>query len=368
MSPEKRSDKKWMRLAFKEALKGQQRTWPNPWIGCVIVKGERLIAKGHHEKAGFPHAEIEALNRAGIRARGATLYVTLEPCNHQGRTGPCAPAILRAGIQRVVAAAPDPNPMAHGGFSYLRSHGVETGPWVLRQEAEDLNRDFFRSIRLARPWFILKAGASLDGKTALPSGESKWITSEASRRDARRLRGSCDAILVGAGTVLKDHPRLHPLPGSHFVPARVVLDPRARLRGGERLFSDRYSDRSVWIVGPGLTRRREARAHREGVEVLRLKRRELRAFVKESVAWMQGRYRRVLIEGGSQISGAFAANGLLDEVQLYLSPRLMGGERSKGVLGGDAPNSLGKLIQLTELHLEKLGKDIKVSGYVQRHH
>lgn len=365
---EKSFDKKWMRLAMDQAEKGRAKTWPNPWVGCVIAKGGKLIAKGFHEKAGFPHAEIEALNRAGARARGATLYVTLEPCNHQGRTGPCSQAILRAGIRRVVAAAPDPNPEAHGGLAVLRNHGVELGPYVLREQAEALNLDFIRSARLGRPWFVLKAGATLDGKTALASGESKWITSEASRRDARKLRGGCDAVLVGAGTVLKDHPRLLPGKAGLFVPGRIVLDPRARLKGRERIFSDRFSDRSVWIVGPGLTPRRERAARSEGVSVIRIKAREIRAFTREAVRWMSGRYRRVLVEGGAQTHGAFLSLGLVDEAVLYFAPLLMGGERSKGLIAGEGPHSLLKLARLKNLQVEMIGNDLKVQGDVQRNH
>jgi diaminohydroxyphosphoribosylaminopyrimidine deaminase/5-amino-6-(5-phosphoribosylamino)uracil reductase len=357
-----------MRLALKEAEKGKHKTWPNPWIGCVIVKGGKLISRGFHERAGFPHAEIEALNRAGARAKGATLYVTLEPCNHQGKTGPCAQAIVRAGIARVVAGAPDPNPSAQGGLRTLRRHGVEVGPWTLRAQAEALNLDFLRSVRLGRPWFILKAGASLDGKTALPSGESKWITSQAARRDARRLRALCDGVLVGAGTVLKDHPRLLPDKPGRFIPARMVLDPRARLKGRERIFNDRHSGRSIWFAGPGLTPRRERHAKAAGVTVVRIKVRELKAFLKEAVAWMGGRFRRVLVEGGSQTHGAFADLGLFDEAVLYLAPALLGGERSKGVIGGEGPHSLAKLARLKHIQLSMVGGDLRVQGDVHRNH
>lgn len=357
-----------MRLAFKEAEKGRYKTWPNPWIGCVIVKGNKLIAKGFHEKAGFPHAEIEALNRAGAKAKGATMYVTLEPCNHQGKTGPCSQAILRAGIARVVAATPDPNPFAHGGMSTLRRHKVEVGPWVMRAEAEEQNRDFIRSARLGRPWFIMKAGASLDGKTALASGESKWITSEASRRDARKLRATCDGILVGAGTVLKDHPRLLPDKIGKFIPARMVLDPRARLSGRERIFTDRLCERSVWFAGPALTPRRERKAKAEGVTVVRINVKEFKAFVREAVAWMQGRFRRVLVEGGAQTHGVFAELGLYNEAVLYLAPVLIGGERSKGLMGGEGPHSLLKLLKLKDVAISRIGGDLKVQGYVHRNH
>ena len=357
-----------MALALREAEKGRNKTWPNPWIGCVIVKKGKLLAKGFHEKAGFPHAEIEALKKAGSRAKGATMYVTLEPCNHRGKTGPCSQAILRAGVRRVVAAMPDPNANVHGGLSLLRRNGVEIGPWVLRAEAELQNRDFLRSSRLGRPWFILKAGASLDGKTALASGESKWITSLASRRDARRMRAACDAILVGAGTVLKDHPRLLPDKPGRFVPSRIVLDPRARLTGRERIFSDRFSDRSVWITGPGLTKRREKKAKNEGVTVIRLKAREHKAFIREAVAELSGKFRRILVEGGAQTHGAFLSLGLVDELALYFAPLLLGGERSKGIIAGEGAHSLLKAVRLKNIQTTPIGGDIKVQGDVHRNH
>jgi diaminohydroxyphosphoribosylaminopyrimidine deaminase/5-amino-6-(5-phosphoribosylamino)uracil reductase len=358
-----------MRLALELAKKGKGKTWPNPHVGCVIVKHGKLLAKGFHEKAGFPHAEIEALNRAGTKARGSILYVTLEPCNHQGKTGPCSQAILRAGVKRVVAAAPDPNQLAHGGLSFLRRHGVEVGPWVLRAEAEASNLDFFRSSKLGRPWFILKAGASLDGKTALASGESKWITSEAARKDARSFRQTCDAVLVGAGTVLKDNPRLLPQKVGAFIPWRIVLDPRARLTGRERIFKDRYAYKSVWLVGPGLSTKRERLVRGFGAEIVKLKSRPLSGFVRETAGWMSNRpLRRVLVEGGSQTLGAFLSAGLCDELLLYLAPRLMGGERSKGIFGGLGAKSMHALLELKEVEVSKIGPDLKVKAYVHRNY
>ncbi len=363
-------DAKWMRLALREAEKGRGRTWPNPHVGCVIVKSGKLIAKGFHEKAGGPHAEIEALNRAGSKAKGATLYATLEPCNHQGKTGPCSEAILRAGIRRVVAATPDPSPAAHGGLSVLKRHGVETGPWTLRREAEGSNRDFFRSLRLGRPWFILKAGATLDGKTALAGGDSKWITSEAARRDARRLRGTCDAILVGAGTVLRDNPGLLPDTIGPWIPWRIVLDPRARLTGREKIFKDRFVHRTLWLTGPGLSPKRERAARNLGAEICRLKKRgPLSAFAKEASRWMAERpLRRVLVEGGSQVLGAFLDAGLADELVLYFAPRLMGGERSKGVFGGQGARSLAGMTGLDGMEFTKIGHDLRANAYVHRDH
>ncbi len=362
-------DDKWMALALKEAARGRNRTWPNPWVGSVIVRGGRLLGRGHHSLAGGPHAEIDALNHAGSRARGATLYVSLEPCNHLGKTGPCSHAILRSGIKRVVAACPDPNPKAKGGLAFLKRHGVEVGPWALRREAEELNFHFFQAVRMGRPWITLKAAASLDGKTALAKGESKWITSQAARRDARRLRGQCDAVLVGAGTVLRDNPALLPDKSGGFTPWRVILDPRGRLTGRERLLRDRFSHRTIWLAGPGLSARRSRSAWDAGAEVVRLKSRDLDGCVREALKWMSARpLRRVMVEGGSQTLGAFLRCNLADEVVLYLAPRLIGGERSLGLFGGPGPRTLDFLTTLSDPQTTLVGGDLKVQAHVHRDH
>ena len=363
------NDLKWMRLALAEAKKGERRTWPNPWVGCVIVKGGKLIAKGFHEKAGFPHAEIEALKKAGSRAKGATMYVTLEPCNHQGKTGPCSQAILRAGITRVVAAAPDPNTEVHGGNSVLRKHGVSVGPWMLRAEAEAQNADFFASSKMKRPVFVLKAGATLDGKTATSKHISKWITSEASRKDAKQLRGMGDGVLVGAGTVAADNPGLLPLKRNAYIPWRIVLDPRGRLSGKEKIFRDRFASRSIWITGPSLARRKEKAVSKLGAVVVRIKAKGLSSFCKEAAKWLgQKSFRRVLVEGGSQTLGAFMKAGLADQVVLYLAPTLMGGDRSKGIFGGKGPKGLEHMPSLKNLKISHIGHDLKVEGDVHRDH
>jgi diaminohydroxyphosphoribosylaminopyrimidine deaminase/5-amino-6-(5-phosphoribosylamino)uracil reductase len=358
-----------MRLALKEAAKGRNLCWPNPMVGAVLVRSGRLLAKGWHRQAGGPHAEIEALKRAGKSARGATLYVSLEPCRHHGMTPPCTEAILAAGIKRVVAACPDPNPKAAGGLAWLKRHGIQISAWVLRGEAEALNQDFFRSIRLKRPWFVVKAGASLDGKTALSSGESKWITSEKARLDARRLRGACDAILVGAGTVAKDNPKLLPGKIGPFVPWRIILDPKGRLMGSERVFSDRYAHRTIWLAGPGLSPKSRAKFGKRGGSLATIKARGLQGFVRQASSWMAKRpLRRVWVEGGAQTLGAFLDAGLADEVVLYLAPKLMGGMESRGIFSGHGPGRLARLPKLEALHVEHVGSDLKVTAYVQRHH
>ncbi len=363
-------DEKWMSLALREAERGKHKTWPNPWVGAIVVKGGKVVGRGFHAFAGGPHAEIDALNHAGGRARGATMYVTLEPCNHVGRTGPCTHAILRSGIKRVVAACPDPNPKADGGMEYLRRHGVTASLGVLREQAETLNQAFIRSAKLGRPWFILKAGASLDGRTATSTGESKWITSKAARNDAKRLRGACDAILVGAGTLLKDNPGLLPTRrGSAFVPWRVILDPRARARLTERVFKDRFAHRTLWITGPSLTGRRARKAASMGATVMRMKERVFRPFIREAVKAMAGLpLRRVLVEGGAQTLGAFLSAGLADELLLYMAPRIMGGDRSKGIFAGLNLKTLEAMPQLKELSVEKIGPDLKLRAYVHRDH
>lgn len=356
-------DEKFMRLAFKEALKGQYQTWPNPWVGAVLVKAGRVVARGWHRGAGLPHAEAEALRSAGKSAKGATLYVTLEPCGHYGRTPPCAHAIVEAGIQRVVCACPDPNPKAQGGLAYLKRHKVQVGPFVLRAEAEQLNRYFFFSLRQQRPWFTLKAAASLDGRTATSRGESQWITSPEARADSRALRGHCDAVLVGAGTVAKDQPRLMPETREGYLPWRLVLDPRGQLKGDESVFRDNFAPRTVWFAGLGSFQQALESARRGGAQVQALHAGGLSGAVKSALEWMRAHeLRRVMVEGGAATLGAFLRLGLADELVLYLAPRLEGSGQGLPVFQSAEERRLKDWPGLRLEEVALVGGDLRLHG------
>lgn len=360
-------DLKFMRLALAEARKGENQTWPNPWVGSVIVKAGKVVGRGWHRGAGLPHAEAESLRMAGKKAKGATLYVTLEPCAHYGRTPPCAAAIVEAGVKRVVSACPDPNPKAEGGHAFLKKHKIAVGPFVLREEAQALNRWFFFAVQQGRPWFTLKAASSLDGRTATSKGESQWITSAEARADARALRGRCDAVLVGAGTVAKDHPRLMPDDRDGFLPWRIVLDPRGQLKGDESVFTDEFAHRTVWFAGLGAFRNALESARRNGSLVQALHAGGLSGCVRSALEWMQSHeLRRVMVEGGAATLGAFLKLELADELYLYLAPKLEGS--GKGLPVFDAPNEL-RLRDWPRLRLQSsqiIGGDIRLHGLFER--
>jgi diaminohydroxyphosphoribosylaminopyrimidine deaminase/5-amino-6-(5-phosphoribosylamino)uracil reductase len=354
-------DEKFMRLALAEARKGENQTWPNPWVGSVIVKAGKVVGRGWHRGAGLPHAEAEALRDAGKKAQGATLYVTLEPCAHYGRTPPCAAAIAAAGVKRVVAACPDPNPKAQGGLAFLKGKKVAVGPFVLREEAEALNRWFFYSVRQGRPWFTLKAAASLDGRTATSKGESQWITSPEARADARALRGRCDAVLVGAGTVVKDQPRLMPDDRDGWLPWRLILDPRGQLKGDESVFRDEFAHRTVWFAGLGAFRNALESARRNGSLVQPLHAGGLSGAVRSAMEWMRAHeLRRVMVEGGAATLGAFVKLGLADELYLYQAPKLEGSGKGLPIFQTADESRLKAWPQLELLGTQVIGGDLRV--------
>lgn len=346
-----------MRRALALAARGRNVS-PNPMVGCVLLKAGRIIGSGFHRRAGGPHAEPQALARAGARARGATAFVNLEPCApYPGkRTPSCADALIRAGVRRVVAAMPDPNPAVRGrGLALLRRAGVRVEAGLLAPEARALNRPFAVFARERRPWVTLKAAATLDGRMEDSARRSRWITSPEARALARRLRAAHDAVLVGSGTVLADNPRLW-APGAR--PLKVVLDGRGRVRPNARLFK---------TPGPVLVI--SARARRDlprGAQCLCLPSRGgrfspssvLRALAHRGVG-------RLFIEGGSAVHSSFLDAGLVDEVFLFLAPRLLGGASARSFYEGRG-RALSKSLDLGELSVRRIGPDLLVSGAVRR--
>lgn len=356
------TDQAAMTLALAEAVKGLGRTHPNPAVGAVVVKGGRVIATGFHARAGEPHAEAVALKQAGRRARGATLYVTLEPCDHHGRTPPCTEAIVAAGVTRVVYASTDPNPLVDGkGARRLRAAGVAVKGGVLAAEAEALNRPFFKAMRTGLPWVTLKAGITLDGKLATASGSSKWITSAASREAAHHLRDLSDAILVGAGTVEADDPRLTTrLPGGRSA-VRVVLDPALRL-GPRAALADTREARTIVVTAADLASPRAKALAARGVELWRAPaprgrfalRPLLRRLAKAGLL-------HVLVEGGAQVHGAFLSAGLFDELVLFVAPSVFG-HAALTWTGGLLAKTPAKALRFEGLHAERVGDDLMVTA------
>ena len=333
-------DSYFMEQAIRLSAKGRPLSPPNPAVGCVIVRDGDIIASGFTQKAGGHHAEIEALTdaeRRGVNIEGATVYVTLEPCSHYGRTPPCALALINHRVGRVVAAMKDPNPLVAGkGLAMLEAAGIPTACGVLEEEAWESNRGFFTRMTRGTPWVTLKVGASIDGRTALPNGESQWITGEAARQDVQRLRSESGAILTGIGTVLADDCRLNVrLPGRDPAeirqPLRVVVDSSLRTPVTARVIGE---DGLCLIVCAKADPKRKAELEMRGAEVIELPgsdgRVDLRALVSEL-----GRreVNDLLAEGGATLNGALLDAGLVDEIVVYTAPILIGEGRGMWSVG-----------------------------------
>jgi len=310
-------DHELMARALALAELGWGQTAPNPMVGAVLVRDGEIVGEGYHARYGGDHAEIVALRMAAERALGATLYVTLEPCAHHGKTPPCADAIITAGVARVVAATADPNPVAAGGAARLLAAGVELEIGVDEKAARELNAPFFHAVHSHRPWVTLKLGISLDGAIADARGQSKWITNPASRRETHRLRSGSDAIAVGIGTVLADDPMLTareaPVP-PRVPPIRVVFDHSARVPLNSQLVRTAGEVPVVLVTGKPAPALAEA-----GVEVIvaHSTREALESLKKRGV-------RALLVEGGAKLAGAFLGESLVDRLVIFQSPRLLG--------------------------------------------
>jgi diaminohydroxyphosphoribosylaminopyrimidine deaminase / 5-amino-6-(5-phosphoribosylamino)uracil reductase len=362
-------DTRWMARALALAARGRGLTSPNPMVGALVIQDGAIVAERFHERAGGPHAEAAALADAGARARGATLYVTLEPCNHVGRTPPCAEAVIRAGVGRVVAAASDPNPrVTGGGAAALRAASIEVSLGCLEREARALNEVFFTAMALRRPHVTAKWAMTLDGKIAAHDRRSRWITGEAARREAHRLRSESDAIVTGIGTVLADDPALtvrleQPWPRE---PYRVVVDGHARMPLDAAMLRAGTRARILVAVGEDAPAARVAALVASGVTVLQCKSHEGRVEVADLCARLFGLdVIAMLLEAGSELTGAFVRAGLVDRVAAFVAPKLLGGAAAPTAAGG-AGLPLGDALRLAELTARPLGDDWLLEGRVER--
>lgn len=348
-----------MRRAIELAARGLGSTHPNPVVGCVITDASgSIVGEGWHERAGGPHAEIHALNAAGPAARGGTAYVTLEPCNHTGRTGPCAQALVAAGITRVVYAVSDPNPQASGGGATLRAAGIDTASGLLAEEAEAGNAAWLTSVRLGRPYILWKYAATLDGRIAAADGTSRWISSPESRADVHRLRAESDAVVVGSGTLRADDPHLAVRGIDGFTaadqPLRVVLDTHATIRPTARVL-DEAAPTLIAVAEDADTR------HLAGAELARLPYDKYGISVDALLRELHGRgIRSVLLEGGPTLAGAFVAAGAVDKVIGYLAPVLLGA--GPAVLADAGIGTLADALRLRITETVRIGTDIRVTA------
>src|SRR5262245_54181060 len=352
------ADREFMRQALALAGRGLYTTTPNPRVGCVIVNDGVVVGTGWHEKAGLPHAEVLALKEAGGRAKGATLYVNLEPCSHHGRTPPCVDAIIPAGVKRVVAGMQDPNPRVAGsGFAKLRAAGIEVESGLMEDEARELNIGFVARMTRGRPWVRMKIAASLDGRTALANGRSQWITGEAARADGHRWRARACAILTGHGTVRDDDPQLN-VRGvdTPRQPLKIVVDSRFETPLSARLLKD---GRTL-IAGAVNDRERIAALTKSGADTVIIPNDRGKV---ELLKLMEELARRELneihVEGGHKLNGSLLQAGVVDELLVYLAPSVIG-DSGRGMFDLPELTELKQSLGLTIHELERVGEDVRI--------
>ncbi len=356
-------DSHWMRCALEEAAQGRGRVEPNPLVGAVVVKDGNLIASGHHERFGGPHAEIVALAQAGKDAAGATLYVTLEPCCHHGKTPPCTSAVLAAGIARVVAAMRDPFPPVSGkGFALLEAAGLAVRSGCQEQLALELNAPYLKRNTTGLPFVTGKWAMTLDGKTAVKTGDSRWISSEHSRRLVHELRGRMDAIVAGIGTVLADDPLLTARPPGPRVPTRVVLDGRARLPLESRLVQT-AAEIPVLVAATAAASEADCSKLREhGCEVLVFAGSPRIPIVPLLAELSRRGMTNVLVEGGGQVLGSFLDAGQLDAVDVFIAPIVEGGNHANTPARGAGCALMHDALRLRDVEVTRVDVDLRIRG------
>jgi diaminohydroxyphosphoribosylaminopyrimidine deaminase / 5-amino-6-(5-phosphoribosylamino)uracil reductase len=376
------ADKSFMRLALRLARRGYGATSPNPMVGAVLVKNKKIIGRGWHRQAGLPHAEIEALldaQKHGRNPKGATLYVTLEPCCTHGRTPPCTNAIIAAGIKRVVSGTTDPNPQHAGkGFKILQHAGVEVVHGILSDECKELNEAFNHWIVSRTPFVTVKAAMTLDGKIATASGESKWITGERARTHGMKLRQGSDAILVGVNTVLADDPSLTvrtKVEDGGWKMAkpirRIVLDSRARTPLTAKVVSDEFAALTTLVVSKQAPKNRVAAlAKRVNVLVAPTAQSKIQnPKSKIDLRWLLKKLgsenvTRLLVEGGGEVNGSFLLGGHAQRVAFFYAPKILGGRTARKGVAGDGAKKLSEVIQLTDVVWRRLGEDLLLTARV----
>lgn len=358
-------DKEYMELALNLARSAVGQTSPNPCVGAVVVNDGQVVGMGAHLKAGEAHAEVHALNMAGERAKDATIYVTLEPCSHFGKTPPCANAIIEAGIKRAVIATTDPNPKVSGeGIKRMIAAGIEVEVGLLQEEANELNEMFFHYMKTKKPFVTMKSATSLDGKIATVAGESKWITSEDARFDAHKYRHLHDAILVGIGTVLADDPSLTTrLPQGGKNPIRVILDSSLRTPLEANVVTD--GEAPTWIVTTnGSSNEKRQALIEKGVELIILDDEEI--LIERLLDELGSRgVMSLFVEGGAEVNGSFIAAKSVNQVIMYLAPKLIGGSDAPTASGGLGIEKLTDALAAQIRTIERIGVDLKIVAAIK---
>lgn len=360
-------DEYYMSLALNLALKGKGKVNPNPLVGAVIVKNGKVIGKGYHERYGKEHAEVNAFNNLSESADNATIYVTLEPCAHYGKTPPCVNKIIENNIKRVVIGAVDDNPLVTGkGIKKLKSAGIEVKVGVLEEECKKLNEVFFKYISTKRPFVLLKSAMSLDGKISTYSGESKWITSKESREEVHKLRNDLMAILVGVNTIIKDNPRLTCRVEDGRNPIRIVVDSFLRIPMDSNVIKDKEA-KTIIATTKFAKKDKILSLRNSGIEVLVINSKNNKVDLDELMVKLgELNIDSILLEGGSTLNFSALKQGIVDKIQIYIAPKIIGGEKSKTPVDGQGIDKLKNAFKVRNLSYSKVGSDILLEGYIDK--
>lgn len=354
-----------MKRALRLAAKARGMTSPNPMVGALIVKEGEIISEGFHRKTGTPHAEALAIGRAGENAVGSTLYVTLEPCCHtEKRTPPCTKAVINAGIKKVIIGMIDPNPKVSGkGISELQKAGIETTSGILEAEAKKLNESYIKYITTGKPLVILKVAMTLDGKIATPKGQSRWITSEKSRRMVHRLRSSIDAVMTAIGTVKADDPQLTARIKGGRNPLRIIIDPDLEIPLNSKVLQ--VPPETTIIARKSAAEKKKKILLNRGVQIIEYK------GEKVNLQWLMKKLGEkeitsVLIEGGSSLNAHALKEGIVDKVMFFIAPKIIGGKESFPAVGGESFRRLEEAYRLKDVKIKRVGEDILIEGYIEK--
>lgn len=353
----------FMSLAMKLALKAKGRTSPNPMVGALVVKNRHIIGKGYHKKAGQAHAEVTALDEAGKDAKGATLYVTLEPCAHFGKTPPCVERIIQSRIKEVVVGMIDPNPLNNGkGIKILKEHKIKVKIGFLEAQLKKINAVFIKYITKRMPFVTVKIAESLDGKIATKTGESKWITSDLSRGYAHRLRSNYDAIMVGVNTILRDNPRLDAW-FSKRQPIKLVVDSQLSIHQEANIFSKNSQVIILTLTSLAGQETENRKLLAQKAKILEIKEKAGQINLKDAMKKLaQLEITNILVEGGGTLIGSLFDEGLVDKVLFFISPKIIGGKDAISAVMGRGITHIDKAVKLKEIKLKRLGEDFLVEG------
>lgn len=358
----------YMKRAIELARKGEGRTSPNPLVGAVIVKAGRIIGEGYHKYYGGNHAEIEAINNAEESVKGATIYVNLEPCSHYGKTPPCALRLVEEGVNKVVIGIVDPNPKVSGqGIKILEDNGIEVAVGVLEKETKELNEVFIKYIASGMPFVYLKYAMTLDGKIATTNGDSKWISNEKSRQEVHKLRNKVGGIMVGINTIITDDPSLTTRVENGKDPIRIIVDSNCRIPPKAMVLQIESDVRTIVAVTRNADPLKVALIEETGAEVLVIKEREGRVDLKSLLKLLGNRgIDSILIEGGGNLNWSALKDELIDKVQVYIAPKLIGGVKAPTPVGGKGIDLMSEAVELYDIKRKIFNEDIMIEGYIKK--